>query len=120
MTLPAGFRLMSGEMVNNAISQAVTVRMASVPLSHDQLIHLHSSPITVLPPPGAGLGYIIFSSVYQIVDSGTPFISSDSGPALYYGHADDNETYADGGALTAPFVSTQSQIFQPTTNMASD
>jgi hypothetical protein len=87
-------------------------------LSHSQLTHLFTSPITVLPKPGPGLAYVIISSVYQLNYGGVnSFVSTDSGPGLYYGVANDNQTYADGANGQSVFSVTQDQILQAPTLM---
>jgi hypothetical protein len=96
-----------------ALAPVGTVLFSTTELTNAQLLSLFTSPVTILPPPGAGFAYIIISSVY--LNKGTNgFTSSDNGPGLYYGvpslHSKAN--VADGGSSANGFTSNQ-QIIQP-------
>lgn len=77
-----------------------SIAIASVSLSTAQLLALHSNPVTIVPAPGPGKAIIVISSLYQEFIGSAPFVTSDSGPSLYYGA---NRDFGNADFASSPF-----------------
>ena len=102
------------------------VQSVTVSLSSAQLLALNTSPVTIVPAPGAGSYILVLVTSYELIYGSSPYSLAGDPPGLAYGG---NATYpADEGWNVSSFTGSSSSVafvtgpgsigFVPTSNVS--